>query len=214
MFYVIFVFYLIYMVVCGLTYEPTVEERSSPEGEDVGDVRVGFLTAGVEDHIPLDAGHHQVPLPVGHVVGEVRHVGGVDEVDLVPIVGPAGELHGAGLLVEGEIFHVDLTGRLEDRRAEPGHVPVRGDDGVGAGQPRAVLLVRVVVEDDVRLPDDLGRHPDDRDGGVLRPVPLQHQLSPLTLLTLCLTIYSPIMNSFLYKSLSHVLTLQHENKIF
>ena len=115
MFYVIFVFYLIYMVVCGLTYEPTVEERSSPEGEDVGDVRVGFLTAGVEDHIPLDAGHHQVPLPVGHVVGEVGHVGGVDEVHLVPIIRPASELHGAGLLVEGEIFHVDLTGRFEDR---------------------------------------------------------------------------------------------------
>ena len=159
-------------------WEPTVEERSSSEGEDVCDVRVRFLAAGVEDNVPLHTGHHQVPLAVGHVVGEVGHVGGVHEVDLVPIVGPAGELHGAGLLVEGEKLHVDLTGRFEDCRAEPGHVPVRGDDGVGAGQPGAVLLVRVVVEDDVRLPDDLRRQTDDRDGGVVRPVPLRAPPSP------------------------------------
>ena len=123
-----------FLSICRLSTQPTVEERTSPKGEDVGDVRVRLLTAGVEDNVPLDAGHHQVPLPVGHVVGEIGHVGRVDEVHLVPVVGPAGELHGAGLLVEGEEFHVDLTGRFEDCRAQPGHVPVRGHDGVGAGE--------------------------------------------------------------------------------
>ena len=150
----------------------------------VGDVWVRLLAAGVEDDVPLHTGHHQVPLAVGHVVGEVGHVGGVHEVDLVPIVGPAGELHGAGLLVEGEEFHVDLTGRFKDCRAQPSHVPVRGHDGVGAGEARAVLLVRVVVEDDVRLPDDLRWQPDDRDGGVLGTVPLETQISVLSYLDL------------------------------
>ena len=163
-----------------MSCEPTVEEWSSPECEDVGDVRVGFLTAGVEDNIPLDAGLHQVPLPVGHVVGEVGHVGGVDEVDLVSVISPASELHGAGLLVEGEIFHVDLTRRFEDCRAQPGDLPLPGDDGVGAGEARAVLLVRVVVEDDVRLPDDLRRQSDYRNVGVLGSVPLQPPLSALS----------------------------------
>ena len=101
----------------------------------VGDVWVRLLAAGVEDDVPLDTGLHQVPLSVGHVVGQVGHVGGVEEVHLESVVGPASKLHVAGLLVEWEIFHIDLTRRLEDGGAQPGHVPVRADDGVGAGQP-------------------------------------------------------------------------------
>ena len=126
----------------------------------VGDVWVGLLAAGVEHHVPLYPGLYQVPLTVGHVVGEVGGVGRVEQVDLEAVVGPAGELHGAGLFVEGEVLHIDLTGRLEDGGAEPGHVPVRVDDGVGAGEAGAVLAVGVIVENDVRLPDDVSRQSD------------------------------------------------------
>ena len=65
-----------------MSRQPTVEERASPEGEDVGDVRVRLLTAGVEDYIPLDAGHHQVPLPVGHVVAQVGRVARDQQIQL------------------------------------------------------------------------------------------------------------------------------------
>ena len=41
-----------------------------------------------------------------------------------PIIRPAGKLHGAGLLVEGEELHIDLTRGLEDGRAEPGHIAI------------------------------------------------------------------------------------------
>lgn len=37
----------------------------------VRDVRVGFLAAGVVDHIPLHDHVYQVPLAVGHVVAQV-----------------------------------------------------------------------------------------------------------------------------------------------
>ena len=126
----------------------------------VGDVWVWLLAARVEDDVPLDPGLHKVPLPVGHVVGQVGGVGSVEQIDLVPVVRPAGELHGAGLFVEGEVLHIDLTGRLEDGGAKPFHVPVRVDDGVGAGEAGAVLAVGVIVEDNVRLPDDVSRQSD------------------------------------------------------
>ena len=54
--------------------------------------------------------------------------------DLEAIVCPAGELHGAGLLVEGEELYVDLAAGLEDGGAEPRHITRTCHDRVGAGQ--------------------------------------------------------------------------------
>ena len=54
--------------------------------------------------------------------------------DLEAIVGPASELHSAGLLVEGEELYVDLAAGLEDGGAEPRHVTRACHDRVGAGQ--------------------------------------------------------------------------------
>ena len=107
-------------------------------------------------------GHHQVPLPVGHVVAQVGGVTRDQQVklqyntiqidrdikvkirfkiknviflfDLEAIVGPASELHSAGLLVEGEELYVDLAAGLEDGGAEPRHVTRACHDRVGAGQ--------------------------------------------------------------------------------
>ena len=110
-------------------------------------------------------GHHQVPLPVGHVVAQVGRVARDQQIqleyilkniscfrassfwlckklnirtivlpDLEAIVSPAGELHGAGLLVEGEELYVDLAAGLEDGGAEPRHVTRTCHDRVGAGQ--------------------------------------------------------------------------------
>ena len=39
-------------------------------------------------------------------------------------VGPGAELHGAVLVVEGEVGDVDLAGALEDGRRDPGHLAV------------------------------------------------------------------------------------------
>ena len=58
-----------------------------------------------------------------------------EEVDLKAVVAPAGKLHHAGLLVKGEVLDVNEAGGLEDGRAEPGHVAVRGHDHVGAERP-------------------------------------------------------------------------------
>ena len=55
------------------------------------------------------------PLSDLYVVAEVRGVALDEEVDLEPVVGPAGELHEAGLLVEGEVLHVDGAARLRGR---------------------------------------------------------------------------------------------------
>ena len=77
----------------------TVEERTPPENEGVGDVRVGLLAARVEDDIPVhpghhqsevsmlstnhsSPGHHQVPLPVGHVVAQVGRVARDQQIQL------------------------------------------------------------------------------------------------------------------------------------
>ena len=157
----------------------TVEERSSAENESVSDIRIGFLTARVVHHVPLHLGLHQVPLTVGHVVGQVRGVPRLHQVHLKPIVGPAGELHGAQLLVEREILDIDSAGGLEDCGAEPRDVAVIRDDGVGAGEAGAVLPVRVVVQDDVGLPDGVGGEPDHRDVVLLGRVPHQVRVLPL-----------------------------------
>ena len=42
---------------------------------------------------------------------------------LEPIVGPAAELHDAGLLVEGKILDVHLTGAVVDGGRPPLHLP-------------------------------------------------------------------------------------------
>ena len=51
---------------------------------------------------------------------------------LKAIEGPAGKLHGADLLVKGEVLHIDEAGRLEDGGAEPRDAAVRRDDHVRA----------------------------------------------------------------------------------
>ena len=42
---------------------------------------------------------------------------------LESVVGPAAELHDAGLLVEGEVLHVHLAGGVVDGRRLPLHQP-------------------------------------------------------------------------------------------
>ena len=70
-----------------------------------------------------------------NVVGEVGGLTVDQEVDLEPVVAPAGKLHHAGLLVKGKVLDVDEAGGLEDGRAEPGDVAVRGDNHVCAQRP-------------------------------------------------------------------------------
>ena len=63
------------------------------------------------------------------------------EVDLEAVVGPGAELHEAGLLVEGEVAHVDLAGGLEDGRRRPEHLARVVEDRLGHGR-HPVLAVR------------------------------------------------------------------------
>ena len=57
------------------------------------------------------------------------------------VIGPAGELHGAALLVEREVLYIDGARRLEDGAAQPRYVAIVGDDDVGAQERRVVLGV-------------------------------------------------------------------------
>ena len=50
---------------------------------------------------------------------------------LEAVVGPAAELHDAGLLVEGEVLHVHLAGGVVDGRRLPLHQPGVEQRGLG-----------------------------------------------------------------------------------
>ena len=157
----------------------TIEERSSAQDEVVSDIRIWLLAARVVHHVPLNLGSHQVPLPIGHVVTQVRGVPRVDQIHLESIISPACELHCAFLFVKWEIFHIDCAGRLENCWAEPGHISISGDYGISAGHPRVVLPVSIVVKDDVWFPDCLCWQSDHRDVLLGRGVPDEVGVVPL-----------------------------------
>ena len=90
------------------------------------------LAARVEADVPLHQHGRQLPLAVGDVIGRVALGAVHDQVDVEAVVGPGGEPQRAVLPVEGEVAHVDGTGRLEDEHAQPRHVAVAGDDDVAA----------------------------------------------------------------------------------
>ena len=69
---------------------------------------------------------------------------------LEAVVGPAAELHDAGLLVEGEVLHVHLAGGVVDSRRLPLHPPVPVQRGLG-GQSN--LKVAVSTEDVILFGD-------------------------------------------------------------
>ena len=54
------------------------------------------------------------------------------EFHLKSIIGPATKLHDAGLLVEGEVFHVHLTGAVVDGRGLPLNFPCVKQSGLGS----------------------------------------------------------------------------------
>ena len=54
-----------------------------------------------------------------------------EEDNLKSIVRPAAELHNAGLLVEGEILDVHLTGAVVDGRGFPLHQPLAVEGRLG-----------------------------------------------------------------------------------
>ena len=65
---------------------------------------------------------------------------------LEAVVGPAAELHDAGLLVEGEVLHVHLAGGVVDGRRLPGHVPRVVQRGLG-GQGHLEVAIRAEMRD-------------------------------------------------------------------
>lgn len=116
----------------GQDHVEDVEERP-PSDEDVaGDVRVRLGAARVHLDISLHPQVHQLPLAVGDVVGDVALRGVDDEVDVVAVVGPRREEHGAVLDVEGEVTHIDRARGLEDDHGQPRHIAVCSHDDVSA----------------------------------------------------------------------------------
>jgi len=108
-----------------------VEERQPADVQRVRDVRVDLLAAVVLDVVLVAGGVDDGPLAALPEVLEVD--GGADEhqVDLGLVVGPRAELHGAVLVVEGEVGDVDLARALEDGRRDPGDVAVVAEVGLG-----------------------------------------------------------------------------------
>ena len=85
-----------------------------------------------------------LPLHVGHKVGEVGAVQGVDQVHLVAVVCPGAKGESALLHVEGEEGHVHRAGALGYGRLVPHHRAVAPQHNVGlhgAGE----LIVRTGV---------------------------------------------------------------------
>ena len=108
----------------------SVEQGLAPHSHVEGDVKIGFITAGIIFHVPHRRHLQNVPL---HRHVELRQVHpdlhlrpvvflvDVAQVHLVPVVGPGTELHDAGLLVKGEVFHVHFARAMVDRRGFPFH---------------------------------------------------------------------------------------------
>ena len=76
----------------------------------------------------------------------------VNEVDLVSIVGPTPEFHGALLLVKGKELDVDGAGGLVDRRRFPDNLALWVERGF-RHQRDFIISVGVVVKHDVGTPN-------------------------------------------------------------
>jgi len=86
-----------------------VEQRQATDVQRVRDVLVDLLTAVVLDFMFVARGFNDSPLATLPVVLEVHGGADEDQVDLCLVVGPGAELHGAVLVVEWEVGHVDFA---------------------------------------------------------------------------------------------------------
>jgi hypothetical protein len=71
------------------------------------------------------------PLATLPIVFEVHGGADQDQVDFCLVVGPGAKLHGAVLVVEWEVGHVDFARALKDGRRHPSHFPCVFEQGFG-----------------------------------------------------------------------------------
>lgn len=79
-----------------------------------------FVTRGVDD----------CPLAALPEVLEVDGWANQHKIDLCLVVRPGAELHGAVLVVEGEVGHVYLAGALEYGWWDPGNIAIEAKQGL------------------------------------------------------------------------------------
>ena len=100
-----------------------VEEGQAPDVQRVRDVRVDLLAAVVLDVMFVAGGFDDGPLATLPVVLEVHGGADQDQVDFCLVVGPGTKLHGAVLVIEWEVGHIDFARALKDGRGDPSHFP-------------------------------------------------------------------------------------------
>lgn len=101
-----------------------VEKRQTADVERVRNIRVDLFTAVVLDIMLVPRSIDNRPFSAFPEILQVD--GGTDEhqVDFGLVVGPRAELHGAVLVVEWEVRHIDLARTLEDGWWDPRHISV------------------------------------------------------------------------------------------
>lgn len=99
--------------------------ESHPALERNGECQVSVIvviTAGIRQDIPLHMVGKDFPLRVGHIAFHIESPAPAeeDEIEFFRVVRPRAKAQGAGLNVEWEIGHIDITGTFVDDRRNPG----------------------------------------------------------------------------------------------
>lgn len=104
-----------------------VEKRQTANVERVRDIRVDLFAAVVLDIMLVPRSIDNRPFSTFPEILQVY--GGPDEhqVDFGLVVGPRAELHGAVLVVEWEVCHIDLARALEDGGWDPRYISIEAE---------------------------------------------------------------------------------------
>lgn len=108
-----------------------IEGSSSLKFKCVGDIRVRVSTAAIQNNIPFSRHTQHLPLHIFHQVSQVSTLHGIQDVQLVTVVGPGAVGEPALLSIEGKERHVYFAGTLGDGGGIPRHLAVMSDDHIG-----------------------------------------------------------------------------------
>lgn len=108
-----------------------IKGSSSLQFQRVGHIRVRVSAAAIQNNVLLSRHTQHLPLHIFHQVSQVSTLHGVQDVQLVTVVGPGAVREPALLSVEGEERHVHFAGALGDSWGIPHYLPIVPDHHIG-----------------------------------------------------------------------------------
>lgn len=108
-----------------------VEKRQAADVQGICDICVDLLTTVVLNVMLVTWRVNNSPLATLPEVFEVDGWANQHQVYLGLVVGPGAKLHGAVLVVEGEVCDVDLAGALEYGRRDPSNIAIEAEQSLG-----------------------------------------------------------------------------------